>query len=104
MTVDRADCQGEGDECYVHGTACKTTLREQVQAELLECYGEGENTDWPWLNDLVEVVVGLVEKHAASSLLMLPVDLRMELMDMVRIPLLDGRVFWQESKYEGVDG
>jgi dTDP-D-glucose 4,6-dehydratase len=38
-------------------------LRDQVMAELLACYGEGENTDWPYLTDLCEVIVGMILKY-----------------------------------------
>ena len=30
--VDAADCQGEGDECYVHGTACADTSRDDASS------------------------------------------------------------------------
>jgi hypothetical protein len=35
-------------------------------SELLACYGEGEDTDWPYLTDLAEVIVALIEKHAQA--------------------------------------
>lgn len=38
-------------------------LREGVMAELLECYGEGDNTDWPYLNDLADLIVSMIQKY-----------------------------------------
>jgi hypothetical protein len=42
-------------------------LRDDVWAELLACYGEGEDTDWPWFTDLVDLVVELIERHTAPQ-------------------------------------
>lgn len=42
------------------------TVREDVMQELLACYGEGENTDLPYLEDLADLVVSLVKKHART--------------------------------------
>jgi hypothetical protein len=42
-------------------------LKDAVWGELLVCYGEGENTDWPWFTDLVDVVIGLIGKYGASN-------------------------------------
>lgn len=39
-------------------------LHEAVMSELLACYGEGEDTDWPYLNDLADLIVSMIEKHA----------------------------------------
>ena len=38
-------------------------LRAPVLTELAACYG---TDDWPWLSDLADVVVGLIEEHAQA--------------------------------------
>lgn len=43
------------------------TLHEDVMAELLACYGEGENTDWPYLTDLADLIVSMIQKHSGGT-------------------------------------
>lgn len=41
-------------------------LKEAVWAELVACYG-GEDADWPFLTDLCDVVVSLIEVLRAAG-------------------------------------
>lgn len=38
-------------------------VRDAVWTELLECYGEGEDTDWPYLTDLTDLIVSMIQRH-----------------------------------------
>lgn len=41
-------------------------VRDAVWCELLALYGEDEDTDWPYLTDLTDVIVGMIQKHGAQ--------------------------------------
>jgi hypothetical protein len=38
-------------------------VRDAVWTELLECYGEGDDTDWPYLTDLTDLIVSMIQRH-----------------------------------------
>lgn len=42
-------------------------VRDEVWTELLACYGEGEDTDWPYLTDLCDLIVSMIDRHARHS-------------------------------------
>lgn len=42
-------------------------VRDAVWSELLDCYGEGDDTDWPYLTDLTDLIVGMIEKYGARN-------------------------------------
>lgn len=42
-------------------------LHEDVMGELLACYGEGDDTDWPYLTDLAGLIVSLIHKHGTGG-------------------------------------
>lgn len=43
-------------------------LHDAVWGELLACYSEGEDTDWPYLTDLTELIVDMIKRHARGEL------------------------------------
>ena len=44
-------------------SATSVAFRERVLDELVACYGEAEDTDWPYLNDLADLIVNLCEQE-----------------------------------------
>ena len=39
---------------------------ERVFEELVQCYGEGEDTDWAYLTDLASLIVEMIEREGAD--------------------------------------
>ena len=39
-------------------------IRDDVWAELIACYGEDEDTDWPYLSDLCDLIMAMIVKYA----------------------------------------
>lgn len=46
-------------------TAAEMERYERVFGELVACYGEGEDTDWPYLTDLASLIVDMIEREIA---------------------------------------
>lgn len=58
-------CGGSG-RVVPHDDESRMSLWETVICELADCYGEGDETDWPYLTDLASLIVDMIDRHAAG--------------------------------------
>ncbi len=85
----------------------RESIKDAVWTELIDCYGEGEDTDWAYLTDLCDLIVSMIQKHGPR----VGGDERSEMDILTQVELAlaevytpEGMAIWMKAEHKQWDG